>query len=1211
MTDHFKPAMGGVQGAVRLGLFDLIEPVGFGGMGEVWRGAHVEQGVPVAIKVITRRAGWQRSQLASFRDEVRAMAGLDHRGVALVFDEGQVDGDVERASEGRLTAGSPYLVMEYAGLGTLEGLEGRPLPWSVCRGIGLGLLEALGHAHARGVIHRDIKPANVLLAGPQDIRPGLKLTDFGIAHILESEETERSGLTIGTPQFMAPEQFEGRWRDYGPWTDLYAFGVMMWLLLSGRLPFDGFNPLMLAHKHLTEPLPALELRAGLAPPGVEAWLARLLAKAPQDRFERAADAARALRGLGEVEVEVNLDPAEVVAELLAAGEPGEQVRTRLFGATEPETVSHLESATTAPPAMFPVKQSVEGSPGGLAGVGSSGAGQRGSCDPPPAPPKSWRQARAEEPSPQLQGVGVGLFELRHVPLVGRERERDALWGALRATCGQGQAHAVVLRGAAGVGKSRLAEWLCERAHALGVATILTARHSLIPGPGAGLRGMLARHLRCVGAGPEEVARRCTAALDALGIEGEHARRALAQLVHPVADEGEGGGFETPAARYGFLRRVLERLSRRRPLIVWLDDVQWGADALGLVGHLLKQREGSPHPILLVLTARDEALVEAPVARWALREVVSMPGASRVDLAPLSRRQSRQLVRRLLDIEGSLADALARRCGGNALFAVQLVGDWIHRKALRPGAEGFVLAFDESAALPDSLHVAWRDRVARLLEGRPAQEREALEIAAALGDEVDEVEWAAACGRAGIEVPEGLVDVLLDKRLALSDEGGWRFVHGMLRESLERTALERGRSRRHHAACAATRAELHAPGAPGVSERRGRHLLASGACEQAAEQLMEAVHEHTRRNEFKLARALLEVYEEALEGAGIPRVDPRWGQCWVIRARILGYQVKLEEARALLLRVLEHCEALGWVGLRPGALRGLADIERMQCDLPRAAAHYEEALAGFEAAGDEGGMAACLMGMGSTAQQRGDLEGATSLIERAMGLWERLDQEVNVAHGFIQLGHIAQSRGALDQWEALIHEALALTQSRADPFSLAKIHNELAEVARARGDLEAAESGYRRSAALCVAAGFSEDVAQINLALVLLARCRFAEARSQVLSILPGMTQSGRSGFLAYAHAALLAAAPDAAPAAWAEHFGDLKRLLAETEVVDTDLAWCAQLAAERALAYDLIPHARDAAELALAQWRALDEAEKADEAAALLRSLPALHPLSP
>ena len=175
-------------------------------MAAVFRGVHREQGIPVAIKVMSERFAGEPELVEIFRDEVRAVAGLDHPGVVMVLDHGEVDAETARHSEGALVAGSPWLAMEMCSGGTLKTLRGA-LGWRDAKAILLAILDALAHAHARGVVHRDLKPGNVLLATRADLRPGLKLSDFGIAHAMGEADREgtHEDLISGTPMYMAPE----------------------------------------------------------------------------------------------------------------------------------------------------------------------------------------------------------------------------------------------------------------------------------------------------------------------------------------------------------------------------------------------------------------------------------------------------------------------------------------------------------------------------------------------------------------------------------------------------------------------------------------------------------------------------------------------------------------------------------------------------------------------------------------------------------------------------------------------------------------------------------------------------------------------------------------------------------------------------------------------------------------------------------------------
>jgi len=285
--------------AIPLGPFRLDRCIGRGGMAEVWSGVHAAQGVPVAVKVMTGGPAREASFRAAFGSEVQAVASLDHPGIVLVLDHGEIGAETEEASRGLLSAGSPMLAMELADRGTLAGLFPGPPAWSDLRHVLLTLLDALAHAHARGVVHRDLKPSNILVFGDGGGAPRLKLADFGLAQASELQTRDDSTEVIcGTPTFMAPEQLRGHWRDYGPWTDLYGLGCLAWTLATGKGLFGNVSFIELIRLQLEEK-PAQFRPLLPVPKGFEGWLRRLLEKEPLRRFVRAADAMQALCDLGE------------------------------------------------------------------------------------------------------------------------------------------------------------------------------------------------------------------------------------------------------------------------------------------------------------------------------------------------------------------------------------------------------------------------------------------------------------------------------------------------------------------------------------------------------------------------------------------------------------------------------------------------------------------------------------------------------------------------------------------------------------------------------------------------------------------------------------------------------------------------------------------------------------------------------------------------
>ena len=217
-----------------LGPYDLIRPIRQGGMGEVWLARRNMDGRVAAVKVL-RHGLRGRMMRRGLTTEIRAVAALDHPHIVSLYDHGLVRRD--EADGNRLATGTPWLAMEYVPGGTLA--ESMHPSWPQARQWMLELLEALAHAHARGVIHRDLKPANVLF----DEGGRVKLGDFGLAYLQERhlDGTESAPLGGGTAAWMAPEQHARRWVDQGPWTDLYTLGALGWCLLTGQRVFQGLS----------------------------------------------------------------------------------------------------------------------------------------------------------------------------------------------------------------------------------------------------------------------------------------------------------------------------------------------------------------------------------------------------------------------------------------------------------------------------------------------------------------------------------------------------------------------------------------------------------------------------------------------------------------------------------------------------------------------------------------------------------------------------------------------------------------------------------------------------------------------------------------------------------------------------------------------------------------------------------------------------------
>jgi eukaryotic-like serine/threonine-protein kinase len=265
-----------------VGRYRLVRPVGAGGMGDVWAANDMVLGRDVAIKAQELRADGDHAWLERFQREAQSAAGLQHPNVVTIFDSG---------AEG----GTAFLVMELLSGPNMEAYvaERGPLPEQEVIALSKGVVAGLAAAHAAGVVHRDIKPANLMF----DARGALKIVDFGIAHLarLAATRLTATNTIIGSASYLSPEQVQGRRADER--SDLYALGCVMTTMLTGRPPFEGEHPWAVMHQHVSVPPPRIEDRRPGVCPAIEALVAQMLSKRPQDRPRSASAVLERLRDL--------------------------------------------------------------------------------------------------------------------------------------------------------------------------------------------------------------------------------------------------------------------------------------------------------------------------------------------------------------------------------------------------------------------------------------------------------------------------------------------------------------------------------------------------------------------------------------------------------------------------------------------------------------------------------------------------------------------------------------------------------------------------------------------------------------------------------------------------------------------------------------------------------------------------------------------------
>ena len=262
-----------------LGRYHILEQLGEGGMATVYKAYDTRLETDVAVKVIRTDSLPQNAierTLKRFEREAKSLARLTHPNIVKVMDYGEHDG-------------APYLVLVYLPGGTLKKLMGQPMPWQEAAHLLIPIANALDYAHEQKVIHRDVKPANILLT----VKGQPMLSDFGIAKILEMEDGHTltgTGMGIGTPEYMSPEQGMGR-------EDIYSLGIIFYELITGRKPYKADTPMAVILKHMTDALPSPRQFIPDLPDAAEKVLIKSLAKDPKDRYPDAGAFALAMENL--------------------------------------------------------------------------------------------------------------------------------------------------------------------------------------------------------------------------------------------------------------------------------------------------------------------------------------------------------------------------------------------------------------------------------------------------------------------------------------------------------------------------------------------------------------------------------------------------------------------------------------------------------------------------------------------------------------------------------------------------------------------------------------------------------------------------------------------------------------------------------------------------------------------------------------------------
>lgn len=570
--------------------FQIMRPLGSGGMAHVWLGMQTSLERKVALKVLKIAPGEDHERMQKrFLREARTLAKLNHRNVCAIYDIGQTGNDV-------------YLAMEYLDGGTL--LERMQVGLSLGEAIGIVVQIASGlkQAHAQGIIHRDLKPANVMMRGTTPV-----LTDFGVARELSAAATRitTDNMIVGTPIYMSPEQAQGAEVDGR--ADLYALGILLHELLTGRVPYSGDSPIAVCMQHLTAPLPILPPRFAMLQPVLD----RLLAKSPAERYLSAEAFLEAMRKL--------VVGNEVLKHSLALDNQAgttDQLRALGFSIEAPRDSLHVSAER--PPPRAPRPTSTEPSP-----------------DPPAASgPASPRDTRARPGLPRMLLaalvalpilVGAGWWILRSGPSETQQTALNALAREFDRLVGENMIFEPPTRNAAQVlGEMRrlpAAPITRSREEALISALRRQARDLLATGDSYAVNQLL---MRAAGVLAETDLQTLRTAIEAE--RGERSRAAGAEALLAQIDAALKSPPPTLDPLYGLLLQLREQLPGDDPR---RSTVESGVLALGLqrVGARLERRDLKTASLLLQLL--DEHFPGDPGVTALKIELQKQTGPARV------------------------------------------------------------------------------------------------------------------------------------------------------------------------------------------------------------------------------------------------------------------------------------------------------------------------------------------------------------------------------------------------------------------------------------------------------------------------------------------------------------------------------------------------------------------------------------------------------
>lgn len=980
--------------------FRILELLGSGGFGTVYRALQENIGRDVALKFLTPGVAKDPVNVERFRREAYHVSQLRHPNTITLYDYGQTE-------EGLI-----YMVMEL-----LEGIsladtvqdEGA-IEWPRAAHIFIQVLKSLSEAHQRGLVHRDLKPENIFLCelfGEQDY---VKVLDFGVAKMTMFEDDDnaeekltKAGRIFGTPMYMAPEQACAE--PITPATDVYALGLLSFEMLTGLPPVTGRNRMDVIHKQIRDPVPELTRELEGTPMGD--FIRKATEKKPSDRYHDASEMLEAfimaLRGMSiQPRARGATHPEISVTSLLPDGIDAQisdsEIEVQESTKPEPDAATvqrdSLEIPDEARRPDPPTREVQDAEDSGEFLPDS----QPTKPIPPPIPTAASVSAdapHASRPTAERRSImermasaektrrpeRTGSKPRYELPLIGREKDVLKLSSIVQENVFNNQGHIILLEGENGVGKSRVVNALRSNLRNLGIDVCVGhCRRRTIPLEG--IRETFADYWSVSHAERKQVDTTVRKDLNDLGDYTADDLERIVEFVRPHASDAARVQPDSQEAGVLFaqLERVFVNLSQRKHLVVVLEDIQYADSAtLAFLEYLAVTLRTQNLPIAVVLSFRPEERSQNPDLEQSLRTITSNIGAAytRYVLKRLRGRDLSVLLDNILALEPRLKERIGWLSQGVPLHAIQIVRYLQNEGSLEKKHKrwGLKNGSPREIDLPPDLMDIMRLRIQQATE---TEDRASVKAT---------LEWLATLGmRTPVEL---LSEVLgtgpsasLDEDLnVLRDQGIVRqtlhqnlvcveFDNSLLREAILHDLSERWANRRLHRTAAEEKIEFYRAKDMEVPlVEIAEHWRQAGDADRYRDTLFAAAQRSMNRQDLRGAREQYRELASLLETRGDH--GEVWAQCQLNLAELAWRFGEFGLAEDRFKRAVQQGAAKGpELGK---AFRGLGHLLVMQGRHREAMEWYKNALEWARKHNEREGIAKALIGMSKVNLIAGDLK----------------------------------------------------------------------------------------------------------------------------------------------------------------------------------------------------------------------------------------------